>query len=85
VASKDGPYDHTAKERRDQRQALARHYGRRGQSIIIGLWINVPVTLSATYSGWWWQAHYSVTGNPTDKVAVKFSLVGSPVHLVSVG
>ncbi len=50
------------------------------------LWITTTITLPSTYSGGWWTIHYAVpNGSPADTVAIKFSLVGSPVHLVKLG
>lgn len=62
-----------------------------------GLWLNVTIQLSSTYQGdcastgshsgrsGCFQLAYiggSATAMPTDKLAVEFTLVGSPVHLV---
>src|SRR5262249_31489932 len=59
-----------------------------------GLWLTAALTLPPTYQGdctgsglssdGWWQLMYA-SGNgfrPDDKLAMSFSLVGSPVHLV---
>ena len=61
-----------------------------------GLWLDVTLQLPATYTGncltgptgtGWWQIIYAnATGaNPSDVVGISFTLVGSPVHLVSLG
>jgi hypothetical protein len=57
-----------------------------GDKLYNGLWINVQVDLPSAYPGGWWQVYYSTAGGtPHDKLAVQFSLVGSPVHLVPAG
>jgi hypothetical protein len=49
-----------------------------------GRWVNTIVTLPANYAGGWWQIHYSVVGGtPGDTVTFKFSLIGSPLHLLA--
>ena len=70
-----------------------------GGTPLNGLWINVTVQLPSNYvgdcatstgglsgkSGWWQLAYMSDTGGlPHDKLAVKFTLVGSPEHIVPV-
>ncbi len=61
-----------------------------GQRSYNGLWLNAQVTLAPSYTGTcdvngtgWWQVMYASTGGvaPTDKVGVRISLIGSPVHL----
>lgn len=61
-----------------------------GQRYYNGLWLTANVTLSPSYTGscdasgsGWWQVLYASGNNvqPTDKIAVKISVVGSPVHL----
>jgi hypothetical protein len=62
-----------------------------------GLWLNFTIKLASTYSGscpssgvsggtypGWFQLVYMSDngGNPGDKLAIQFTLVGSPVHLV---
>ena len=56
-----------------------------------GLWLDATISLPPSYVGdclangtGWWQMIYIGT-NPHDKIAVTFSLVGSPVHLVQLG
>jgi hypothetical protein len=57
-----------------------------GDTIYNGLWLDTQVTLPAGYAGGWWQVHYNVSsGTPADTVSVAFDLVGSPVHLVTLG
>lgn len=58
-----------------------------------GLWLDAVLTLPPSYtgtcatqnSGWWQIMYASNDTQPTDKIAVEFSLVGSPTHLVAVG
>lgn len=61
-----------------------------------GLWLDFTIRLASTYqgncpasgvsggsySGWFQMVYMSNNGNPTDKLAIQFTLVGSPVHLV---
>jgi Flp pilus assembly protein TadG len=60
-----------------------------------GLWLDVTVTLGPSYqgdcfstggksgrSGWFQIVYASSNGQPTDRLAVQMSLVGSPVHLL---
>jgi putative Flp pilus-assembly TadE/G-like protein len=56
-----------------------------------GLWLDATISLPPSYVGdclangtGWWQMIY-IGNNPHDKIAVTFSLVGSPVHLVQLG
>lgn len=58
-----------------------------------GLWLNVVITLSPKYNGncgpsgtgWFQMVYASDTGtNPSDKIAIKSTLIGSPQHLVLV-
>lgn len=70
-----------------------------GYRALNGLWLDVLLKLSSTYkgdcattqtsaqtgkSGWWQLVYASNNGNPSDKFAVTFTLVGSPVHLAPV-
>ncbi|HST89330.1 MAG TPA: hypothetical protein VLJ14_13220, partial [Ktedonobacterales bacterium] len=56
-----------------------------------GLWLDATISLPPSYVGnclangtGWWQLIY-IGNDPHDKIAVTFSLVGSPVHLVQLG
>lgn len=71
------------------------HYSSNGYRPFNGLWLDVTIKLSASYagdcsgatgsaSGWFQFVYMSSNGNPGDKLAVQFTLVGSPVHLVPV-
>lgn len=58
-----------------------------------GVWLTAAVTLPASYTGdcsggtggtgWWQMIYASANGTPTDLVAMKLSLTGSPVHLLT--
>jgi len=58
-----------------------------------GVWLTASVTLPASYTGncqagstgtgWWQMIYASANGTPTDLVAMKLSLTGSPVHLLT--
>jgi Flp pilus assembly protein TadG len=49
-----------------------------------GRWVNTVLTLPANYAGGWWQIHYNVIGGtPSDTVTFKFTLIGSPLHLLA--
>lgn len=59
-----------------------------------GLWLTAQITLGASYTGTcgasgtgWWQLMYASSEGVrvTDKIAVKLSVVGSPVHLAIPG
>ena len=58
-----------------------------------GLWLTASIALPSTYTGdclpngtgWWQMVYASTDSNPSDSVAVKVSLAGSPVHLVTPG
>ena len=71
------------------------HRGSDGYRPFNGLWLNVTIQLGAAYQGdctgatpsspgWFQFVYMSTNGNPGDKLGVKFTLVGSPVHLVPV-
>jgi hypothetical protein len=60
------------------------------------LWVDVTLKLPATYTGncltgaggtGWWQIIYANanSASPSDVVGISFTLVGSPVHLVTLG
>jgi hypothetical protein len=58
-----------------------------------GIWLTAAVTLPSSYTGncqsgptgtgWWQMIYASANGTPGDQVGVKFSLTGSPIHLLS--
>ncbi len=58
-----------------------------------GLWLDAVLALPASYtgdcvtqnSGWWQIMYASNDTQPTDKIAVGFSLIGSPMHLTTIG
>ena len=72
------------------------HYSSNGVTPFNGLWLNFTLHLKSTYSGscpssgisggtysgWFQLVYMSNNGNPGDKLAIQFNLVGSPVHLV---
>lgn len=71
------------------------HRGSDGYRPFNGLWLDVTIQLGAAYqgdctgatpssSGWFQFVYMSNNGNPGDKLGVRFTLVGSPVHLVPV-
>lgn len=71
------------------------HYSN-GYTPFNGLWLSFAIQLAPTYAGscpstgisggtypgWFQLAYMSSNGNPGDKLAIQFTLVGSPVHLV---
>lgn len=72
------------------------HYSSNGVTPFNGLWLSFDIQLASTYSGscptsgvsggsysgWFQLVYMSNNGNPGDKLAIQFNLVGSPVHLV---
>lgn len=72
------------------------HFSSPSYSSYNGLWLDVTLKLPATYTGncltgaggtgWWQMIYANANGaNPGDWVGISFTLVGSPVHLVTLG
>jgi hypothetical protein len=69
------------------------HFLSPGYTAFNGIWLTAVVTLPSSYTGncqagsggtgWWQMIYASANGTPGDQVGVKFSLTGSPIHLLS--
>jgi hypothetical protein len=69
------------------------HFSSPSYTAFNGIWLTAAVTLPSSYTGncqsgpggtgWWQMIYASANGTPGDQVGVKFSLTGSPIHLLS--
>ena len=68
------------------------HFSSPAYTAFNGIWLTAAVTLPPDYTGncqagssgtgWWQMIYASANGTPGDQVGVKFSLTGSPIHLL---